>query len=74
MADSLVFFVDKDGWTGGLQVSLNQLDENQAGWGYRLYGPKYNGSSENVLRFTLGDRDAAEIRKMLDTVFPVKEE
>jgi len=38
--------VDKDGWTGNLQVNICVPESG----GYRLAGPKYNGSSENLLK------------------------
>lgn len=42
--------VDRDGWTGRVQLSIND-DE---GFGHRLLGPKYNGSSENIATLKLG--------------------
>ncbi|PAX90145.1 hypothetical protein CLM85_06345 [Streptomyces albidoflavus] len=62
--------VDRDGWTSNLQVNLAQVDDNDSGWGYRLAGPKYNGSSRNLLSRTLDERDAQEIRDALNAVFP----
>lgn len=62
--------VDRDGWTSNLQVNLAQVDDNNSGWGYRLAGPKYNGSSRNLLSRTLDERDAREIRDALNAVFP----
>ncbi|MGW9638867.1 hypothetical protein ACWHAU_06870 [Streptomyces albidoflavus] len=62
--------VDRDGWTSNLQVNLAQVDDNNSGWGYRLAGPKYNGSSRNLLSQTLDERDAQEIRDALNAVFP----
>ena len=62
--------VDRDGWTEQLQLNMAQINEHGHGHGYRLAGPKYNGSSSNLLRATLDERDAAEIRKYLDVVFP----
>lgn len=62
--------VDRDGWTSNLQVNLAQVDDNNSGWGYRLAGPKYNGSSRNLLSRTLDERDAQEIRDALNAVFP----
>lgn len=51
--------VDRDGWTGGLQLSL----DTPTG-GYRLAGPKFNGSSESLLRFALtSERDISEIEQ-----------
>lgn len=61
--------VDKDGWTGNLQVNICVPESG----GYRLAGPKYNGSSENLLKRRLNQRDADTIRSMLDEAFPPKE-
>ena len=71
MTDKLTIDVTRDGWTNGLQLSINQLDEHGAGHGYRLAGPKFNGSGEALLSRTLDERDAGEIRRYLDAVFPV---
>lgn len=60
--------VDRDGWTKGLQLSIDLEDSH----GYRLAGPKYNGSSTSVFRHVVTERDAKEIRRYLDTVFPVE--
>ena len=66
----LTIDVSRDGWTDGLQLSISKRDEAGLGDGYRLAGPKFNGSSENVLTTTLDERDAAEIRRYLDAEFP----
>ena len=58
--------VDRDGFTGRLQLSI----ENANG-GFRLAGPKCNGSSENLLNVELNSRDAKEIRAYLDASFPL---
>lgn len=71
MTDKLVMEVSRDGWTGGLQLSISQKDENGAGHGYRIAGPKFNGSGELLLSRKLDERDAAEIRRYLDAVFPL---
>jgi len=68
--DKLTIDVTRDGWTGKLQLSISQRDEAGAGHGYRLAGPKFNGSGTTVLSRTLDERDASEIRKYLDAVFP----
>ncbi|MFD9174701.1 hypothetical protein ACFWDT_06160 [Streptomyces diastaticus] len=62
--------IDLDGWTQRLQANLIQADADGLGWGYRLAGPKYNGSSRNLLSRTLDKRDAQEIRDSLNAVFP----
>lgn len=73
MADKLVMEVSKDGWTKGLQLSISYLDENSRGHGYRIAGPKFNGSSVTLLKTELTERDAAEIRGYLDAAFPLKD-
>jgi hypothetical protein len=65
--ERLFITVDRDGWTKGTQVSLS----TDSG-GYRLAGPKYNGSSKNLVQEELAERDAREIRRMLDKAFPPK--
>lgn len=62
---ALCVHVDRDGITGGIQVAIGY--EN--GRGYRLAGPKYNGSSERLLVAKLAERDANEIRGFLNEVF-----
>lgn len=59
--------LSKDGWTGGLQLSINDTD---AGHGYRLMGPKFNGSSKLIASRELDERDVAEIRAYLDAFAP----
>ncbi len=61
--------VDRDGRTGGLQLSIG----NPKGGGFRLAGPKYNGSSTNLMTVALNERSAREIRAYLDACFPVDE-
>lgn len=62
--------VSRDGWTDRLQLSISQLDDEGRGHGYRLAGPKFNGSGEALLKRELDQRDADEIRAYLDAVFP----
>lgn len=66
----IVIDVCKDGWTGGLQLGISQIDENDCGHGYRIAGPKYNGSQKRLLTHTLDRRDADEIRSYLRAAFP----
>lgn len=70
MPYKLILEVTRDGWTNGLQINIAQLGEDDKGWGYRLAGPKFNGSSTTLLKTELDQRDADEIRKYLDDVFP----
>lgn len=59
--------VYKDGWTGETQVSIGDGDS-----GYRLYGPKFNGSSKAICEVKISESDAVEIRRYLDAAFPKK--
>lgn len=58
--------VDRDGWTGGYQLAI----DDDAGTGFRISGPKYNGSSKRVIRHKLTERDANNIRAYLDKIAP----
>lgn len=66
----IVMEVCRDGWTQGLQLGIAALDENGYGDGYRIAGPKYNGSQKRLLSTDLDERDAREIREYLDRAFP----
>ena len=46
---------------GGIQISIG--DDHG---GYRIAGPKFDGSSKLLSKRTLDKRDIAEIRKYLD--------
>ena len=63
--ESAILSVDKDGWTKQFQISIGNVRG-----GYRLAGPKYNGSSEVVKKVLLTENDAKEIRRYLDEAFP----
>ncbi|WP_329474185.1 hypothetical protein OIE75_41090 (plasmid) [Streptomyces sp. NBC_01723] len=52
------------------QLSINAMDGENSGHGYRLMGPKYLGRSRNLRTVELTQRDADEIRAVLDEVFP----
>ncbi|MFD7922485.1 hypothetical protein ACFV3R_25075 [Streptomyces sp. NPDC059740] len=52
------------------QLSINVMTSETNGHGYRLMGPKYSGRSRNLRTITLTQRDADEIRAVLDEVFP----
>lgn len=54
------------------QLSINAMDGETSGHGYRLMGPKYLGRSRNLRTVELDQRDADEIRAILDEVFPAK--
>lgn len=59
--------IDHDEWTNQIQISIG--DSNG---GYRLAGPKFNGSQKMILKKTITARDAEEIRRYLDAAFPDK--
>lgn len=52
------------------QLSINAMRGENSGHGYRLMGPKYLGRSRNLRTAQLKQRDADEIRKILNEVFP----
>ena len=56
MTKDVYFSLDQDGWGGGFQLSINNETS-----GYRIGGPKYNGSSTLIKKFTISPRDAKEM-------------
>jgi hypothetical protein len=56
----------KSGTTGGLQLSINAYEEDGTGDGYRLFGPKFDGTSLPIVSTQLTRRDVQEIRSYLD--------
>ena len=52
--------VDRDGLTKGIQLSIDGLET-----GFRLAGPKYNGSSLPLLRRELTEEDCRELEKYI---------
>lgn len=74
MPKKLFIKLDRDGVTKGLQLSIDLENENGGGVGYRLAGPKFNGSSTPVFKHALNEWDAIEIRRYLDVAFPVSED
>ena len=50
---------------GALQLSINVRDEGGGGHGYRFCGPKYDGTSTNILTYKLDRRDIEEIQRYL---------
>lgn len=65
-AKTAVLSIFKDGWTGGLQLSI----QDESGSGFRICGPKFNGSGSPLLERQLTRRDANEIRRYIDRAFP----
>lgn len=71
MSEVLLIQVFRDDWTKRLQLSIDVEDANGGGSGYRLDGPKFNGSSKALLRCRIDERAAQQMRAYLDRVFPV---
>ena len=55
--------VDRDGLTGGMQISISN-DRH----GYRIHGPKYCGQSAPIVNHKLNERDVQEITRYLAEV------
>ncbi len=55
--------VDQRRSDGAFQMSIGTADS-----GYRIAGPKYDGTNRSVLRRKLTKRDADEIRSYLDKI------
>lgn len=64
MTDKVTLNVDRSGY-GGLQLSINVVNPDGGGYGYRLCGPKYAANSTTVLRHVLNERDIAQIERYL---------
>lgn len=58
MTVSTTLEVHRDGWTGRLQFSVDR-----DGLGTRLAGPKFNGSSAEIAKFTLTPTMAKELAR-----------
>ncbi len=56
----------QDGWTKGYQLAM----EDETGSGFRLAGPKFNGSGKIIQRCEIDARAADEIRTYLDRSHP----
>ncbi len=59
---AIVLSVDQRYFDGAIQVSIS---DDEAGIGYRLAGPKYDGHGKSLLRRALTTRDAEEIMAYL---------
>lgn len=60
--------IDRPGYTNGLQVSIEEIDEDGNGNGCRIAGPKYLGDSTNLRAIRLDGRDAERIRRYIDKI------
>lgn len=63
--------VYRDGLTGGIQLAI---DDEERGTGYRLAGPKFNGSGERLLTCRIGQQEIVRLREYLDRVQPAGSE
>lgn len=54
---------DKDGLTGGVQLSIGVEGDDGGGYGYRLAGPKYSGNSETLRKHFLTESDLQELEQ-----------
>lgn len=62
MSDRRVYLsADRDGYSGGLQLSIGVQNADGGGHGYRIAGPKYCGNSTPMKRHFLTPRDARKI-------------
>jgi len=57
--------VDRRGSDGSFQLSIGEEDENGAGAGYRITGPKYVGDSKTILKHYITKNDVHYIRAYL---------
>lgn len=71
MNDKLVIEVYRHNPTGRPQVAIGTVSEDGRSDLYRLAGPGFTGTDWNLLSKPLDETDAAEIRRVLDAVFPV---
>lgn len=60
MSGGVYLSVSKDGWTNGFQLSVG----DDSG-GYRIHGPKFNGSSKDVIHHELSARDCDELERYI---------
>lgn len=67
----LTIEVSRDGLTGGIQVSINEVDDNGSGR-YRILGPKFSGTGTVLAEKKLDEWDAREIRAYLDRLYPIE--
>ena len=60
--------VDRDAYTGRVQLGICVLDENGSGHGHRIAGPKYLGAGEVLMKARIDQEAADEIRQYLDLI------
>lgn len=69
-SDIIEFTVSRDGLTGGLQLAINERHPDGSGGGFRIAGPKFSGTGQDLLRAKVDERTAKEVRYYLDKAFP----
>lgn len=57
--------IDRRG-DGALQLSINVETDGGGGHGYRIAGPKYDGTGQTLIKHYLTERDISEIRSYLN--------
>ena len=62
---TIYFNVDRDRYTGALQLSVSEINEEGMGLGRRIAGPKYAGDSISLLAQKIDSRDAEAIIEIL---------
>ena len=62
--------VSQSGTTRGLQLSINETRANGYGAGYRIAGPKFDGTGKVLLSHEITERDAKEIYAVIKHLLP----
>jgi len=64
MSERIYLSVDQSSH-GGLQLSIGVEHSCGGGYGYRIFGPKYDGGGKTLKRHYLTERDFEEIKSYL---------
>ncbi len=64
----IYFSIDQNG-RGQLQLAIN----NPSGIGYRIHGPKYDGTGRTLHIHVISSRDISELRSYLDAAEAILE-
>lgn len=62
---TVYFNIDRDRYTGALQLSVSEINDKGMGIGRRIAGPKYAGDSISLLAQKIGKEDAEAIIEVL---------
>jgi len=62
---TVYFNIDRDRYTGALQLSVSEINDKGMGIGRRIAGPKYAGDSTSLLAQEIGKEDAEAIIEVL---------